>query len=131
MLVNFSDKRYQISWFAEWEVKALNENCLVKTKTLHAQALQIAIAGEIADGEAKALHSQANDNVRSMDKASVVNRAKGKETLPRSCRKPLPKFEKKGQKVQCYGCGELHRQEEGTKDVFLWENRSHISDMSS
>ena len=72
----------------------------------------VTIADEIADSEAKALHSQANDNVRSMDKASVVNRVKGKETLPRPCSKPLPKFENKVQKVKCYRCGRLHRQEE-------------------
>ena len=76
------------------------------------QALQIAIADEIADSESKALYSRPIDNARSMDKASVVNRVKGKETLPRPCSKPLPKFENKVQKVKCYRCGRLPRQED-------------------
>ena len=77
-----------------------------------AQALQIAIADEITDIEAKALHSQASDNTRWMDKASIENRVKGKETLPRPGSKPLPKFENKVQKVKCYRCGGLHRQKD-------------------
>ena len=56
-------------------MKARNKNSLVKTETV--QALQIAIADEIADSEAKALHSQASDNARWIDTASVVNRVNG------------------------------------------------------
>ena len=67
-----------------------------------AQALQMVIADEIEDSEAKTLHSQASGYTRSTDKVPVVNQVKGKETPPRPSSKPLTKLGKnKSQKVKC------------------------------